>query len=71
MSLFVFVGNAVLDREMCSRNNSSLEMSYRHLVESQSLLAMWLTDIPREMFQLFDEVLKSVVLQYFPRYAEV
>eukprot|EP01035_Chromulina_nebulosa_P029875 gene29875-39652_t len=35
-------------REMCSMNSSSLEVSYPDLAETQSLLAIWLTDVPKD-----------------------
>jgi DNA replication licensing factor MCM2 len=56
---------------MCAANRSSLEVSYIHLGEMQSLLAIWLTDLPRDMLQIFDEVLHQVVLADFPHYAHV
>lgn len=56
---------------MCAENKSSLYVSYGHLAEMQSLLAIWLTDVPRDMLQIFDEVLKEVVLDQFPHYAKV
>ena len=56
---------------MCAANSASLEVSYGHLGEMQSLLAIWLVDVPRDMLQIFDEVLKTVVLERFPHYAQV
>jgi DNA replicative helicase MCM subunit Mcm2 (Cdc46/Mcm family) len=56
---------------MCANNSASLEVSYGHLAEMQSLLAIWLTDVPRDMLSIFDEVLKAVVLKEFPHYAKV
>jgi hypothetical protein len=56
---------------MCANNSASLEVSYGHLAEMQSLLAIWLTDVPRDMLSIFDEVLKTVVLKEFPHYAKV
>jgi hypothetical protein len=56
---------------MCANNSASLEISYGHLGEMQSLLAIWLTDVPRDMLKIFDEVLQSVVLDSFPHYAMV
>lgn len=58
-------------RNMCARNSASLEVSYGHLGEMQSLLAIWLTDVPKDMLQIFDEVLKEVVLRDFPHYAQI
>jgi hypothetical protein len=56
---------------MCSTNSASLEVSYGHLAEMQSLLAIWLTDVPRDMLKIFDDVLQSVVLDAFPHYSKV
>jgi DNA replication licensing factor MCM2 len=56
---------------MCAANASSLIVSYAHIAKVQSLLAIWLTDVPRDMLQLFDEVLQSVVLQEFPHYSRI
>jgi len=58
-------------RAMCAVNSASLEISYGHLAEMQSLLAIWLTDVPRDMLQILDEVLQSVVLQEFPHYSKI
>lgn len=41
------------------------------MAETQYLLAIWLTDVPREMLVIFDEVLKAVVLELFPYYNQV
>ena len=56
---------------MCSLNKASLEVSYAHLAEAQAVLAMWLSDVPRELLLVFDEVLQEVVLEAFPHYAKV
>jgi hypothetical protein len=58
-------------RAMCAANSSSLEVSYGHIAKVQSLLAIWLTDVPRDMLQIFDEVLQNVVLHEFPNYTKV
>ena len=58
-------------RTMCASNSASLEVSYGHIAKVQSLLAIWLTDVPRDMLQIFDEVLQSVVLAEFPHYSKV
>ena len=49
-------------RNMCARNSASLEVSYGHLGEMQSLSAIWLTDVPKDMLQIFDEVLKELIM---------
>lgn len=56
---------------MCAANSRSLEVSYGHLVEMQPLLAVWITDVPRDMLQILDEVLQTVVLAEFPHYKQV
>jgi DNA replication licensing factor MCM2 len=56
---------------MCANNSSSLQISYGHLATVQSLLAIWLTDVPRDMLQIFDEVLQSQVLEEFPNYSKI
>lgn len=48
-------------RTMCSLNSSSLEVSYGDLGVMQSLLAIWLTDLPSIMLDIFDEVLTEEV----------
>jgi len=59
------------NRSMCAINSASLEISYAHLADMQSLLAIWLTDVPKDMLQIFDEVLQTVVLADFPHYNKV
>ena len=56
---------------MCAANKCSLEVSYVHLGEVHALLAIWLTDLPKEMLQIFDEVLYLEVIVLFPHYAQV
>lgn len=56
---------------MCSMNSSSLEVSYPDLAETQSLLAIWLTDVPKDMLQIFDQVLTGIVYSQFPHYKQV
>lgn len=56
---------------MCAENSASLEVSYGHLAEAHPLVAIWLTDVPRDMLQILDEVLQSVVLEMFPHYTKV
>lgn len=58
-------------RAMCSGNRASLEVSYKHLADMQSLLAMWMCDAPRELLTVFDEVLQQVVLDMFPHYSKI
>ena len=46
-------------KSMCASNKSSLEVSYVHICAKIPILAIWLADVPRDMLQIFDEVLKD------------
>lgn len=56
---------------MCATNSASLLVSYTHIAKVQPLLALWLSDVPRDMIQILNEVLKSVVMTEFPNYFNV
>lgn len=56
---------------MCAENSASLFVSYRHLARVQPLLAIWLTDRPRDMLAIFDDCLRTVVKTEFPNYFNV
>lgn len=55
---------------MCSKNSSSLEVSYIDLGECAPILAIWLADVPRDMIKMFDEVLQNIIRRDFPGYVE-
>ncbi len=46
-------------KAMCADNKSSLEVSYVHICNRIPIIAIWLADVPRDMLQIFDEVLKE------------
>jgi DNA replication licensing factor MCM2 len=56
---------------MCGTNRASLLVSYDHIAKVQPLLAIWLTDVPQDMLQILDEVLRAVVKTEFPNYFDV
>ena len=56
---------------MCSANKSSIEVSFLHLGQGSAILAVWLADVPKDMFNLFDEVLTEVVMLLYPNYDTV
>lgn len=56
---------------MCLANRVSMHVSYVHLSENDAILAIWLADVPGDMIQIFDEVLKEEVLVMFPHYQKV
>ena len=58
-------------REMCNNNLQSLEISYMHLAKSESLIAVWVADAPKDMLDLFDEVALTEVLKLYPSYSDI
>eukprot|EP01031_Cornospumella_fuschlensis_P031068 gene31068-37548_t len=58
-------------KSMCATNSASLLVSYTHIAQVQPLLALWLSDVPRDMIQILNEVLKSVVMTDFPNYFNI
>ena len=56
---------------MCSANRSSLEVSFLHLGQGPAILAIWLADVPKEMLNIFDEVLTEAVMGLYPDYNSV
>lgn len=58
-------------KEMCLANRVSMHVSYVHLSENDAILAIWLADVPKDMIQIFDEVLKEEVLAMFPHYQKI
>lgn len=76
LPLYMFFGSLALIimlffRVMCAANGASLEVSYTHLCDMPAILAIWLADVPKEMLQIFDEVLSQVVHKQFPHYKKV
>lgn len=56
---------------MCAKNSSSLEVSYLHLGDEVPILAIWLADVPKDMIEIFDEVLEDIVKREFPYYSQI
>lgn len=56
---------------MCAKNSSSLEVSYVHLGDEVPILAIWLADVPKDMIDIFDEVLEDIVKDEFPYYSQI
>jgi DNA replication licensing factor MCM2 len=56
---------------MCAKNSSSLEVSYLHLGDEVPILAIWLADVPKDMIEIFDEVLEEMVKKQFPYYSQI
>jgi DNA replication licensing factor MCM2 len=58
-------------RTMCAANGSTLQVSYIHLMNSEPVLAYWLTDAPKDMFPVLDEAATRHTLSMFPSYAAI
>jgi DNA replication licensing factor MCM2 len=64
-------GNGIYEqkiRTMCASNLSTLQVSYMHLMESEPILAFWLADAPRDMFDVLNESATRHTLMLFPSY---
>lgn len=58
-------------KKMCNNNEQSLEVNMEHLVSNQSVLGVMLADEPEQMLELFNKVLKEVVLTVYPSYMDI
>ncbi len=60
---------------VCSRtaagNKQSLEVSYMHLSAALPILAVWTADVPKQMLDIYDRVVKEVALDMFAGYADI
>lgn len=55
-------------RTMCASNLSTLQVSYSHLMEAEPVLAFWLVDAPKDMFDVLNEAATRHTLMLFPSY---
>ena len=55
-------------RHMCSSNRAALEVSYLHLMQTVPILALWIDEAPRDMFDVLNEAATRHVLRLFPSY---
>mmetsp|Transcript_15073 Transcript_15073/g.23397 ORF Transcript_15073/g.23397 Transcript_15073/m.23397 type:complete len:943 (-) Transcript_15073:71-2899(-) len=58
-------------KHMASHNLHSLDVSYRHIMNREPILAMWLADVPRDMLDMLNEVATRVTLFYYPSYSAI
>ncbi|EDQ91507.1 uncharacterized protein MONBRDRAFT_36175 [Monosiga brevicollis MX1] len=58
-------------RELAQSNAESLVISYRSLCEESPTLAIYASDAPAEMLQIFDAAARDVVLESYPYYDEI
>ena len=52
-------------------NKQSLEVSYMHLSAALPILAVWTADVPKQMLEIYDRVVKEVALEMFAEYADI
>jgi DNA replication licensing factor MCM2 len=67
-------GNGIYEhkiRAMCAANLSTLQVSYLHLIEAQPILAIWLTDAPKDMIPVLNEAATRHTLMLFPSYNSI
>lgn len=56
---------------MCRANKQSLEVSYAHLSQAMPILAVWVADVPKQMFEIFNQVAYQVALDKLPDYGDI
>lgn len=52
-------------------NQSSLEISFLHLSNASTMLAVWTADEPEKMLEIFDEEATSVMFSVYPEYSSI
>lgn len=57
--------------KMASENKATLEVSYKHLSETELDLCVLLADEPSEMLKIFNEIANNFVLSKFPDYKNI
>lgn len=55
-------------RLMCASNKAALEVSYLHLMQVEPTLALWISEAPRDMFDVLNEAATRHTLRLFPSY---
>jgi len=60
----------LLIKSMARNNESSIEVSYMHLYETEPLLVSWLSESPTPILELFDECITKHTLRIFPSYTK-
>ncbi|BAO39433.1 DNA replication licensing factor MCM2 [Kluyveromyces marxianus] len=58
-------------RTLGEMNSESLEVNYRHLVESKAILALFLAKCPEEMLKIFDTVAMEATQLHYPDYTRI
>ncbi|XP_077248606.1 DNA replication licensing factor MCM2-like [Tasmannia lanceolata] len=60
-----------LINEMVSANKCSLEIDYRHFIESYPNIAIWLADAPRSVLEVMEEAAKNVIFIIHGNYKKI
>lgn len=55
-------------RQMCAANQATLQVSFLHFMESEAIMAYWIVDAPKDMFEVLDEAATRHTLRLFPSY---
>lgn len=58
-------------REMCNKNKQSLEITYDHLVEFNSTIALWVAEEPLLIIPYLNESAKRLVNRWYPGYDSI
>lgn len=58
-------------RELGETNSESLEISYKHLLDSKAILAMFLSLCPEEILKIFDIVAMEATELHYPDYSQI
>ncbi|KAL7471084.1 hypothetical protein ACHAXS_011369, partial [Conticribra weissflogii] len=55
-------------RVMCAANKSALEVNYVHLSAKEPILALWINEAPKDMFDVLNEAATRHTFRLFPSY---
>lgn len=58
-------------RTLGELNSESLEINYRHLIESKAIIALFLAKAPEEMLKIFDTVAMEATQLHYPEYTRI
>ncbi|ODV96833.1 hypothetical protein PACTADRAFT_1419 [Pachysolen tannophilus NRRL Y-2460] len=58
-------------RELGLNNSNSLDVNFKHLMESKAILAMFLALSPEEMLKIFDVVAMEATELHYPDYSQI
>ena len=67
-------GNGIYEQKikaMCAANQSTLQVSFKHLSEAAPVLGLWLTEVPKDMLDVLNEAATRQTLMLFPSYKAI